>query len=72
MSRRRSGEKFSSRGMYIRSTSDIPPKCKDIRSSYISPNWNDMRSIADMNELDAISGKKMKEIKKEIKNEVAW
>jgi len=31
-----------------------------------------MRSIADMNELDAISGKKMKEIKKEIKNEVAW
>ena len=31
------GEKgISSRGMYIRSTSDIPPKCKDIRNSYIS------------------------------------
>ncbi len=57
MSGRRSGEKFSSRGMYIRSTSDILPKCKDMRNSYISPNWNDMRSIADMNELSEIGGK---------------
>ena len=54
MSGRRSGEKFSSRGMYMGSTSDIPPKCKDIRNSYISPDWNDMRSIADMNELYSI------------------
>ncbi|MDF2956316.1 MAG: hypothetical protein OD815_001932 [Candidatus Alkanophagales archaeon MCA70_species_2] len=54
MSGRRSGEKFSSRGMYMGSTSDIPPKCKDIRNSYISPDWNDMRSIADMNELAEI------------------
>ena len=51
MSGRRSGEKFSSRGMYIRSTSDILPKCKDMRNSYISPNWNDMRSIADITKL---------------------
>lgn len=37
---KRFGEKkFSSRGMYIRSTSDIPP------------NWNDMRSVADIPEL---------------------
>jgi len=36
-----SGEKFSPRGMYI-------------RSSYISPDWNDMRSIADINELCAM------------------
>ena len=39
----------------MRSTSDIPPKCKDIRNSYISPDWNDMRSIADMNEINKIS-----------------
>ena len=32
----------SSRGMYIRSTSDIPP------------NWEDMRSIADIPKLCAI------------------
>ncbi|RJS72878.1 hypothetical protein CW714_04010 [Methanophagales archaeon] len=54
MSGRRSGGKFSSRRMYIRSTSDILPKCKDMRNWYISPNWNDMRSIADMNELSEI------------------
>ena len=41
-------KKFSSRGMYIRSTSDILPKWKGIRSSYIPLNWNDMRSIADI------------------------
>ena len=40
--------------MYMRSTSDILPKCKDIRNSHISSYWNDMRSIADMNELYAI------------------
>ena len=40
--------------MYIRSTSDILPKCKDMRNSYISPDWNDMRSIAYMNELSEI------------------
>ena len=39
-----SGEKkFSSRGRYIRSTSSIPP------------NWNDMRSIADIPELSEIA-----------------
>ena len=32
----------------------ILPKCKDIRNSYTSPDWNDMRSIADMNELSEI------------------
>lgn len=36
--------------MHIRSTSDIPPRW-DIRSSYISLNWNDMQGIADMNKL---------------------
>jgi hypothetical protein len=42
-------------GMYIRSTSDILPKGKDIRNSYILSNWNVMRSIADITELYAIS-----------------
>jgi hypothetical protein len=46
--------KFSSGGMYIRSTSDILPKWKDIRNSYIPPNWNDMRSIADIPKLYAM------------------
>ena len=36
----------SSRGMYLRSTSDILPKWKDIQSLHISPNRNDMRTIA--------------------------
>ena len=40
--------------MCIRSTSDIQPKEKDIRNSYILPNRNDMRSIADITELAAI------------------
>ena len=39
-------------GMYIRSTSDIVPK--NTRNSYIPPNWNDMRSIADITESYAI------------------
>jgi len=40
MIEKRFGEKkFSSSGMYIRSASDIPP------------NWNDMRSIADIPKL---------------------
>jgi hypothetical protein len=48
----RFGEKWSSsRGMYIRSTSDIPPKWKDMRNSHIPPNWNDIRSIADIPKL---------------------
>ena len=51
------GEKgIPSRGMYIRSTSDILPKWKDIRISNIPPNWNDMRNISDMTKLSAISG----------------
>ena len=40
----------SSSGMYIRSTSDLP-KWKDIRNSYIPPNWDDIRSIVDIPEL---------------------
>lgn len=36
-------------GMYMRSTSDI--QSKDIRSSYIPPNRNDMRSFAGITEL---------------------
>ena len=40
--------------MYIRSSSDILPKGKDIRSLYIPPNWNDIRSIADITELAEI------------------
>ena len=44
----------SSRDTYIRSTSDIPPKGKYIRNSYIPPNWNDMRSIADILKLSDI------------------
>ena len=51
------GDRRFIRGMYMRSTSDIPPKCKDIRNSYISPDWNDIRSIADMNELGDICKK---------------
>ena len=47
-------KKCSSRGMYMRSTSDILPKWKDIRNSYIPLNWNDMRSIADITELNKI------------------
>ena len=45
----------SSIGMYIRSTSDIPPKGKYIRNSYIPPNRNDMRSIADITKLGEIA-----------------
>jgi hypothetical protein len=41
-------------GRYIRSTSDILLKGKDIRNSYIPPNWNDMRSIADITKLCAM------------------
>jgi len=43
--------------MYIRSTSDILPKGKDIRNLYIPPNWNDMRNIADITKLNEIGGK---------------
>jgi len=43
--------------MYIRSTSDILPKGKDIRNSYIPPNWKDMRSIADITKLGEIGNK---------------
>ena len=46
---------FSSRGMYIRSTSDTPPKWKDIRSSYTPPNWDDIRSILDITKLGNIA-----------------
>jgi len=45
----------SATGMCIRSTSDIPLKGKDILSLYIPSIWNDMRSIADITELYAIS-----------------
>jgi len=44
-------KKFPSRGMYIRSTSDISLKWENMRNSYIPPNWNDMRSIADIPKL---------------------
>jgi hypothetical protein len=55
MIEKRFGEKkFSSREMYIQSTSDILPKWKDIRNSYIPPNWNNMRSIADIPKLSAM------------------
>jgi len=49
-------KRISPRGMYIRSTSDILPKWKDMRISNIPPNWNDMRNISDMTKLSAISG----------------
>jgi len=43
---KRFGEKkFSPRGMYIRSTSDIPPK------------WEDIRSIVDIPKLGEIASK---------------
>ena len=42
------GKERTAIGMYMRSTSDIVPKGEDIRNSYIPPNRNDMRSIADM------------------------
>jgi len=41
--------------MYIRSTSDILAKGKDIRNSYIPPNRNDMRNIVDITKLSAMS-----------------
>jgi hypothetical protein len=40
--------------MYLRSTSDILPKGKDIRNSYIPPNRNDMQNIADITKLSVI------------------
>jgi hypothetical protein len=52
---KRLGEKkCSSRGMYIRSSSDILPKWKDIRNSYTPLNWNDIRSIADIPKINKI------------------
>jgi hypothetical protein len=33
---------------------EIKKKWKNIRSSYIPPNWDDRHNIADMNELDDI------------------
>jgi hypothetical protein len=48
-------KKFSSRGRYIRSSSDILPNWNDIRSSYIPPKRNDMRSIADIPKINKIS-----------------
>lgn len=50
------GEKcVSSRGMSIRSTSDILPEWKDIRNSYTPPRWDNMRSIADITKLDEMA-----------------
>jgi len=53
------GRKIKEKGgstivMYLRSTSDILPKGKDIRNSYIPPNRNDMRNIADITKLNSI------------------
>jgi hypothetical protein len=48
-------ENFSPQWVYIRSTLDSSPKWKDIRNSYIPPNWNDIRSIADIPELSKIT-----------------
>jgi hypothetical protein len=42
--------------MYIRSTSDILPKGKYMRNSYIHPNWKYMRSIADITKSFKICG----------------
>ncbi len=55
--------------MYIRSTSDILPKEKDIRNSYIPPNWNDMRSIADMKKSQSLNTPIHNTISKKKKNE---
>ena len=51
-------EKVSSRGLYIRSTSDIVPIWKDIRNSYIPPKWDDLRSIADISKLYEMADRK--------------
>ena len=51
--------KTSSRLMYIRSNSDILPKWRYIRSSYILQNGDDIRN-AYMNELYAILGQARK------------
>jgi hypothetical protein len=53
------GRKIKEKGgsaivMYLRSTSDILPKGKDIRNSYIPPNRNDMQNIADITKLSVI------------------
>ena len=53
--------------MYIRSTSDILPKWKDIRNSYIPPIWNDMRNIADISKLSEIGGKEHIDFNREVK-----
>jgi hypothetical protein len=45
------GKKMSSIGRYIRSTSDILPKGKDIRNSYIPLIWNAVRNVADITEI---------------------
>ena len=52
------GDSFG--GMYIQSTSDIPPEWKDIRNSHIPPNQNDMRSIVNIPKLYAIASKRLK------------
>lgn len=39
----------SSRGIYIRITSDMLPKRRNMRNLHIPPNRNDMRSIAYIN-----------------------
>jgi hypothetical protein len=47
-------EANSSKWMYMCSTADIPLKWNDIRNGDITPNWWDMRSIADIPKLGEI------------------
>jgi len=58
------GEKSLSREMYRRSSSDIPPKRKDMRSSYIPLNGKDLRSTSYMKELYEIKLKTKREVEK--------
>ena len=44
-------EEESSKCLYIRSTTDILLKWKDMRNADITPNQRDMRSIADIPKL---------------------
>jgi len=46
----------------MRNSLDILLKWNDIRNSYIPPNWNNIRSISDINELGKIAGDSVEEV----------
>ncbi|RCV63634.1 hypothetical protein C5S53_12905 [Methanophagales archaeon] len=59
-------EANSSKLMYMCSTADIPLKWNDIRNGDITPNWWDMRSIADIPKFYAMRASKISNKEKTI------